>query len=643
MKIEKVILQNIGVYVNKNEFDLQSDKPIILIGGMNGRGKTTFLDSILFVLYGRRALDSSQNLERHLHKISNISGICTECFIELHFSVQEQAGLAHYSVKRFWDIGRKHPLMKTAVQKNGEEKPVLSQNWDMFVEEILPRAIAPFFFFDGERIAELAATENNTHLQSAIRDLLGLDLIDQLVADLHAVSASYQRKLHKSSYRQELEDMEELLRENEKSLQVKYREVERLKNRIEQLKAEKAEIENEFLEAGGDYARQRDQFKEQKRQIEEQMKKNQDQLLELAASSFPLKLADSLLKDIKTAAENEKEQSEMRIFLDQFSKLYDRYFQKKEPGPELQGLLENVKRQVRSEESIYGLDRDDLSHLEEIPGVLEEESRQCEMLLEEKRRLDRKLEEINNYLAVKVEDMQIEMIHQRLAENGYQIGQAEAGLQIAEEEYGLLNSRKESLEKSREQILWKVVREEEESDENRRMISYAQMQTEIMKKYKDELQALKADDLAAQMTECFGRIIAKEGLIQKIQIDHKTLEFSYYNKNGRRVEHQMLSSGEKQILVIAMLWALGICSKAEFPLIIDTPLGRLDSIHRTSLIENYFPKASEQVIILSTDQEITDKDYQALKKYVGKEYTLVYDTETMSSSIRSGYFGGKRI
>ena len=143
MKIEKVILQNIGVYVNKNEFDLQSDKPIILIGGMNGRGKTTFLDSILFVLYGRRALDPAQNLERHLHKISNISGICTECFIELHFSVQEQAGLAHYSVKRFWDIGRKHPLMKTAVQKNGEEKPVLSQNWDMFVEEILPRAIAP--------------------------------------------------------------------------------------------------------------------------------------------------------------------------------------------------------------------------------------------------------------------------------------------------------------------------------------------------------------------------------------------------------------------------------------------------------------------------------------------------------------------
>ncbi len=179
-------------------------------------------------------------------------------------------------------------------------------------------------------------------------------------------------------------------------------------------------------------------------------------------------------------------------------------------------------------------------------------------------------------------------------------------------------------------------------DENLRIVTYAQMQIELMENYRKKLQALKADDLAEQMTECFQKIIAKKGLIQKIRIDHETLEFSYFNKNGQKVDHQMLSSGEKQILVIAMLWALGICSKAEFPLIIDTPLARLDSVHRTSLIENYFPKASDQVIILSTDQEITEKDYRELKKYVGREYTLVYDVETMSSSIRPGYFGGNR-
>ena len=177
------------------------------------------------------------------------------------------------------------------------------------------------------------------------------------------------------------------------------------------------------------------------------------------------------------------------------------------------------------------------------------------------------------------------------------------------------------------------------ADENLRMISYAQSQIEVLRTYKVRLQALKADELANQMTVCFEQLVAKVGLIGRIELDHDSLAFRYYGRNGDQIDSQRLSSGEKQLLVIAMLWALGICSKAQFPLIIDTPLARLDSQHRISLLENYFPKASEQVIILSTDQEITGDDYKRLKQYVGKEYTLIYDEDTMSTSIRPGYFG----
>ena len=117
------------------------------------------------------------------------------------------------------------------------------------------------------------------------------------------------------------------------------------------------------------------------------------------------------------------------------------------------------------------------------------------------------------------------------------------------------------------------------------------------------------------------------------------MAFSYYNRYQKAIDKSILSAGEKQLLVIAMLWALGICSKAEFPIIIDTPLARLDSKHRESLIRNYFPEASRQVIILSTDEEITREDYSILSPFVGKEYTLVYNEETMSSQIQNGYFG----
>jgi DNA sulfur modification protein DndD len=91
-------------------------------------------------------------------------------------------------------------------------------------------------------------------------------------------------------------------------------------------------------------------------------------------------------------------------------------------------------------------------------------------------------------------------------------------------------------------------------------------------------------------------------------------------------------------MVIAILWALAICSKKKLPVIIDTPLSRLDSLHRTALITTYFPNASEQTIILSTDSEIDRNYYQLMEENVGDEFILNYDEKTRSTTISRGYF-----
>ena len=75
------------------------------------------------------------------------------------------------------------------VEDTGEEK------WHLFVEEILPRAIAPFFFFDGEKVAELASSDHDSHIHSSIRSLLGIDIIDQLISDLWTVLSVNQKKM----------------------------------------------------------------------------------------------------------------------------------------------------------------------------------------------------------------------------------------------------------------------------------------------------------------------------------------------------------------------------------------------------------------------------------------------------------------
>ena len=95
-------------------------------------------------------------------------------------------------------------------------------------------------------------------------------------------------------------------------------------------------------------------------------------------------------------------------------------------------------------------------------------------------------------------------------------------------------------------------------------------------------------------------------------------------------------------MVISLLWALAICSKKKLPVIIDTPLSRLDSSHRRALIKTYFPNASDQTIILSTDSEIDERYYEIMKPSIGDEFTLEYNDEEKKTSIRTGYFDWRR-
>ena len=97
------------------------------------------------------------------------------------------------------------------------------------------------------------------------------------------------------------------------------------------------------------------------------------------------------------------------------------------------------------------------------------------------------------------------------------------------------------------------------------------------------------------------------------------------------------------MFAISILWGLAITSGYKLPVIIDTPIARLDSAHRNNFINKYLPNASSQVIVLSTDEEINDKYLDDIKDYVNTSYTLVYDEREKCSSIVPGYFGGELI
>lgn len=111
-------------------------------------------------------------------------------------------------------------------------------------------------------------------------------------------------------------------------------------------------------------------------------------------------------------------------------------------------------------------------------------------------------------------------------------------------------------------------------------------------------------------------------------------------RTGQLVPKHRLSAGEKQLLAIAFLWGLASLSTRQLPIAIDTPLSRLDSTHRQNLLESYFPNASHQMILLSTDTEIGQPEVKQLREKgaVAHEYLLEYAPAQQQTKVKSGYF-----
>ncbi len=159
MVLNELTLQNFGVYAGSQTITLTPDpqKPIVLIGGLNGRGKTTFLDAIQLVLYGKSANCSNRgNLayDQFLGKCRNRSAKPSDTTtLELAFSHASGGKISQYRVRRFWDGERSLPKEQIRIWIDGNEDPFLAESWSDHVEGLVPSGVSQLFFFDGEKLS----------------------------------------------------------------------------------------------------------------------------------------------------------------------------------------------------------------------------------------------------------------------------------------------------------------------------------------------------------------------------------------------------------------------------------------------------------------------------------------------------------
>ena len=650
MIIKSLILDNVGLYSQRTEFSLEPKKssitsrPIILIGGRNGAGKTTFLDSVRLALYGKRALGlgiSNKEYHQYLLSKTNQNNLEGTSSVELTFIYTEGSIPAEFKVCRSWSLAADGQVRENLdLQKNGSTvTSVPKQEWENFLLELIPIGVSQLFFFDGEKIQDIAE-DNNASLSDAIKNLLGIDLIEKLRLDLHSYLT-----------RNKSDDLEQndvaLLTQQLTELKSKENDI---KNEYAQLKFEHQSllknIEQKrlrFVSEGGAIALQYDQLKTNLSQLNKEINTCKQELVNLANGLLPFLFAPKLISKFANHLQSSSadESSNQKLVEQALSSFQTSPIQKKElwKDEHWQNLNDFLSSYFNTESkhsshSAFGELAEPQQALAKLLSLDSEVKKQVKALYERFTHLNQEKEatEFSIARAENAEDSNAyldELLHKER-----KLGELDL----------ILNQREEVVRK----INWDVVTAERNLKAASEAVAEFALQNhknslaakgiKALIEFETALLEQKINQVRHNFVEIFNSLLRKRNFITDLQIDPKNFNTRLIKTNGKIVEKSALSAGEKQIYAIAMLWSLAKTSGRHLPMIVDTPLGRLDREHRDNLMKFYFPHVSHQVIILSTDTEIDDLYVNQLDEFISESYLLEYNHELSSTQALPGYF-----
>ncbi len=649
MVIKRLQLHNFGVYAGNNEFIFEGDKPIVLIGGMNGRGKTTFLEAVLLALYGQSSFayseSSYKSYSSYLRSFVNRGADDSICSVTLEFE-NNSGSSENFIICREWDAEGKRSKEQITVYKDNEYSQFLTDNWPLFVENILPSALSSFFFFDGEKIAEIAVDHTNEQLKDSIRSMLGISVLDVLSNDIMRNLKKMSKAGKQSASADEIEKFREERDNAQEALTTIDAELEKIKNKLDRDNASLESLHQLYTAKGGDALNKRDEMIKSRGSLAAELSKEEDALSSMAEEVLPMLLVGDLLAEIKLQATDEHTNLVMLESVNQLDSLYKEFISSysgdKGAGKD---FLDYVKKQTAGNrvETVYGFSEQALYQVNSlVEGTLEDTLRAAKIILKKKAKLEKKISELDSYLSIDINDKELQEIYAKIKKTEQRVINDQVKLAEAEQQRSAANARVMSATSEFNKNVEIYLATAEGRDSSERITKYSNMALDIIKEYRVALQKRKIDMLAATITKCYLKLANKKNLIRRIEMDPETLDWKCLSNDDSEIPRDSLSAGEQQLMVISILWALAICSKKKLPVIIDTPLSRLDSMHRTALITTYFPNASEQTIILSTDSEIDEGYYKLMKKNIGDEFTLNYDEVSKSTSIQKGYLIGAK-
>lgn len=656
MILDYITLYNFGLYAGSQTMTLTPpapNKPIVLIGGLNGGGKTTLLDALQLCLFGpharisnRGSLAYQEYLSRSIHRGNGAS----EAAIELSFRRTIEGREEIYKVHRSWQRNGGGCKERFEVLKNGVEDAALSDNWTTQVEEFFPANIAHLFLFDGEQVEAYGSQQNSSVLiGAAIQNLLGLDMVDQLDKDLVVYERRKRAETKDDIVQADIISSQDAIRGLHRSIaSLKQERAAFQTHRIDRAERSLLEADEKYRKLGGDLYDKREEIEQQWASAKQAVVKEENQLRELAGGSLPLLLVRALLDSTAARDKYEEECRRARDLLEEL-KTRDRAVLKlmKTESADADAIealklildADRAERQALARKEtqldITSEVRSDLHAL--LRGELEIVSAECRNSLKR----HKKLEGAAHQAEIEHENVpNSDTVAQAVNERGA-LQKELAELKSMHTAMGQEIERQERELERKEQKLARLVesdaKEKGTREDRFRILHHAAKVRATLTSFRRAVITRHVRRIEQLVLESYKQLLRKSALVTSLTIDPDSYTLTLFGRDGAVLSAERLSAGERQLLAIALLWGLAKASGRPLPTAIDTPLGRLDSSHRMHLVERYLPYASHQVLLLSTDEEIAGEYLDRLSPWVGRTYRLTHDDSTGQTQVSSGY------
>ncbi len=670
MILHKLTLKNIGLFSGTQTIHLtpKDSKSIILIGGMNGAGKTTLLDAICLCLYGKRALGNRVSLSEYHYYLSEIihrsptgNLPINNASVSLEFEYARDGEKKRYTVERSWKRQRGGKTVKEALaiyENDRVNTEFEAEHWQDYINELIPIGVSQFFFFDGENVRKLVDDSgHDVFLRESIKALFGLNLVERLQSDLHIYANRLIKRDSPESVQQEITEVEleiENLQSRLADVEVKSK---KIATQIDDLESEIEQQENRLATEGGNYARQRGNLNYQQEQLQTEIEDLENKIRVQCEALFPfalipenlVRLKAQLLKELQLdewKAKNRALKAHKDLLLEhlpseafwadisldlessQISEIQNKVAsfltEQLECPKELHGFKKIRERSPAEYDCILKwID----TCLNEVPQDFRESNDTLKTARSELKKVETTLQK------VPPEDV-LKPIIENLSELNKTLGQLQKQKENIDETIHSLTYRIENTERKRE-ILYRTQQQRQAHIQRPERVKDVQT---VLAEYTVQLTQAKMVTLSNAIVEGFNRLSHKPDRIKRFELDPQTFAVTLYDTYNRSVSKDELSAGEQQIYTTALLWGLARTSGKLLPMILDTPLGRLDTIHRQLLVEHYFPYVSHQIVLLSTDTEIVGHLLSLLKPHISHTFRLVYQQTEGYTTIEEGYF-----